>query len=334
MTRSSRLNNPRRRSDPSVRVVTPILETRGFAAAVLDSLSSHICVIDNEGVIVAVNRAWKNFAADNPPASDRTGVGSHYLKVCQDSSGSGAEEAGEFALGVRSVLRGSAELFQKEYPCHSPTVNRWFLGRVTPLRTGQGGAVISHMAITDRKLLEFELVRLANADSLTGLPNRRYFLETGELEVRRVKRFGRTASVIMIDLDHFKTVNDRFGHAVGDVALRDLARVCRKLVRKIDILARLGGEEFAILSPETDEPSATRLGEKLRQAVADTPIDDGLNRFGITASFGVAEVCASDAGIGECLRRADFALYAAKRAGRNCVMSFAAIPLDTTKSDA
>lgn len=311
-----------------------IQEETGFASAVIDALSSHICVVDKDSVIVTVNRAWQNFAFENPPVSSRTGVGTNYLKVCRIASGPGSENAEKFGLGVASVLAGKTELFQMEYPCHSPTKYRWFLGRVTPLKTKQRGAVISHMTITDRKLLEFELARLAATDSLTGLPNRRYFLETANLEVARVKRFGSAASVMMIDLDHFKTVNDTYGHAGGDEALRYFTQVCKKLLRQIDVFARIGGEEFAILLPGTNTAGAVSLAEKLRVAVFETPVNSNKNQFNITASFGVAEVRVDEKEVDQCLGRADSALYAAKKAGRNCVMSFAAIPGEAKKLDA
>ena len=221
-----------------------------------------------------------------------------------------------------------------EYPCHSPTKNRWFLGRVTPLKTKQRGAVISHMTITDRKLLEFELLRLAATDALTDLPNRRYFLETANLEVARVRRFGGAASVMMLDLDHFKAVNDTYGHAVGDEALRRLTQVCKKFLRQIDVFARIGGEEFAIMLPGTNATGAVSLAEKLRLAVDGTPINSNHNQFNITASFGVAEVRVGERDVDQCLGRADSALYAAKKAGRNCVMSFAALPREAQKSHA
>jgi diguanylate cyclase (GGDEF)-like protein len=304
---------------------------KGFAVAVLDALSSNICVIDKDGVIVAVNRAWTDFIVENAPVSDRAGIGSHYLDICRSASGHGAEDADKFALGIQSVLDGNAKLFQMEYPCHSPTQNRWFLGRVTPLNIEQGGAVISHMTITDRKLLEFKLVKLATTDSLTGLPNRRYFLKAASLEIERVKRFGSAASIVAIDLDHFKAVNDVHGHAAGDEALRCLARVCTQHLRQIDVLARIGGEEFVVLLPGTNENGAVSVAEKLRHAVGQTPLKNGATQFNITASFGVSEVRAHDKRIDECLGRADSALYAAKRAGRNRVLSFAVIPRKTQK---
>jgi diguanylate cyclase (GGDEF)-like protein len=305
-------------------MTTPIPEAKGFAAAIIDALTSHICVTDKDGVIVAVNRAWRDFTVGNPPVSNGAGVGKNYLEVCRNAMGPGSEGADKFASGIESVLGGRAELFQMEYPCHSPTQNRWFLGRVTPLMAEQGGAVISHMTITDRKLLEFELVRLAATDSLTGLPNRRSFLETANLEVERTSRFGTAASVVLIDIDQFKAVNDTYGHAAGDEALRRFSKVCRKRLRKIDVLARLGGEEFVILLPGTNETDAASIAEMLRLVVSKMPVSGGQNKFRISASFGVAEVHARDKGADESLGRADSALYAAKRAGRNRVVSFAA----------
>lgn len=195
--------------------MTSPLSDPGFAMAVIDALSSHICVIDRDGVIIAVNRAWRRFGEENGGGSCMLDVGVHYLEVCQNASGAGADEAGNFALGVRKVLEGKSDLFQLEYPCHSPTDSRWFLGRVTPLGI-HGGAVISHADITDRKLVEFELAKLASTDALTGLPNRRYFLEVANRELDRVRRFGGVTSVLMFDLDDFKGLNDMYGHAVGD----------------------------------------------------------------------------------------------------------------------
>ena len=302
----------------------PIHDMNRFAAAVIDALSSNICVIDKNGMIVAVNRAWRTFADENPPKSRRVGLGANYLQVCQDASGPGSEGATQFASGVESVLNAGAELFQMEYPCHSPTQNRWFLGRATPLKVRRRGAVISHSNITDRKLLELELMRLADTDELTGLPNRRHFVGTANLEVERVRRFGVAASLMMIDVERFKAVNDTYGHAVGDEALRRLASAARNSLRQIDMVARLGGEEFVVILPGTREVAAVTAAEKLRRAVSETPVSAGAIQFNISASFGVAEVRADDKDVEACLARADAALFAAKRAGRNCVMSFAA----------
>ena len=303
----------------------PILETRGFAAAVINALASNICVIDQNGTIIAVNRAWQNFSRDNPPPSSRSGVGSDYLRVCREASGPGSEEAAVFGAGITSVLNGGTEVFEMEYPCHSLTERRWFLGRATPLAPPNRGAVISHLNITDRKLLELELQRLAATDPLTGLPNRRYFIDAGNRETESVKRFGTPASLIMLDLDHFKVVNDTYGHAAGDVALRTLAKVCRKSLRKVDVMARIGGEEFAVILPGTAEAGALAVADKLRRALEAAEVRDGAALIPITASMGVAEIRRGDTTVNAGLRRADRALFAAKRGGRNCVVGFAGL---------
>jgi hypothetical protein len=102
-------------------------------ASVLDALTSQICVIDKGGLIVAVNRAWRKYGAENGADPFRSDIGMDYVKICKGARGLGAEEADDFAEGVRAVLDGKTDLFQMEYPCHSPAKSRWFLGRVTPL---------------------------------------------------------------------------------------------------------------------------------------------------------------------------------------------------------
>ena len=282
-------------------------------------------MLDASGVITLVNEAWRQFALENSSVPTRTGVGTHYLDVCRASTGPGSKEAAAFADGVRGVLEGRSALFQLEYPCHAPTENRWFVGRVTPLKGTEPGAVVSHMNVTDRKLVEFELARLAATDSLTGLPNRRFFLDTANREVDRVRRFGVPAAVAMIDADNFKGINDTYGHAAGDDALRHLAASFKASLREVDVLARLGGEEFAVLLPGTDESGAHRVAEKMRTALSSEPVLTGQHTFRLTASFGTTDLLPSDFDITDALRRADAALYSAKHSGRNCVRAFSEI---------
>ena len=296
------------------------------SSAVVDALSSHICVIDSGGKIVMVNRAWRRFTSENPPVSKKAGIGENYLEVCKKAAGPGSQDAMKIYRGIKTILNGKARLFEMEYPCHSPTQIRWFLARVTPLKVLKGGAVISHQTITDRKLLEIELLKRAETDSLTGLPNRLFFRKSVEAEVERAGRFGSALSIVMIDLDDFKKTNDTYGHAAGDRALRYLTRQSKRLLRKIDLLARYGGEEFVLMLPGTDEAGAVKVAEKLCEKVKKLPIRSGKDRFHVTASFGVAQLYAGANNVDEILRRADLALYAAKQAGRNRVVAYSALP--------
>ncbi|WP_412480236.1 diguanylate cyclase [Azonexus sp. IMCC34839] len=166
---------------------------------------------------------------------------------------------------------------------------------------------------------EEELFRLATHDDLTGLSNRRCFTEELERELLRGKRSGQPSAVLMIDLDHFKQVNDTYGHAVGDRVLRHFASQARQALREIDTLARIGGEEFAAILPQADADSALAAAERLRAEIERSILNvEGLS-LPITASIGVSLTREEDVGYGSILKRADQALYAAKNAGRNCV---------------
>lgn len=176
--------------------------------------------------------------------------------------------------------------------------------------------------ITERKHMESQLRHLAVTDDLTGCLNRRAFFAAAEQEMERAARYGGFVSVLMIDLDHFKQVNDRHGHATGDRALKAATAAIRANLREIDGFGRLGGEEFAAMLPETPLAGALMVAERLRQAVASTPValDDG-ETLNLTVSLGVAERDADETAVDLVLARADTALYRAKAAGRNRVLA-------------
>ena len=176
--------------------------------------------------------------------------------------------------------------------------------------------------ISERLRVETELRRLATTDSLTGLPNRRQFLTVGETELARLHRYARPLGVLMMDVDHFKAINDTHGHAAGDQALITLATICREELRDTDHLGRLGGEEFAILLPETPLPRTVEVAERLRQRLGAAFVkrpSGGAFRF--TVSIGVTDGRHGDRSIERALARADHALYQAKRSGRNRVIT-------------
>ncbi len=194
-------------------------------------------------------------------------------------------------------------------------------GLLTEESAGSPGTIGLITDITERKRMEHQLRQLATTDDLTGTLNRRAFFAAAEQEVERSARYGNGVSVVMFDLDHFKQVNDLHGHAVGDLALRAAADALRASLREVDILGRLGGEEFAILLPETPLAGAVDVAERLRQAIAAIaiPLDSNRPPLTLTASLGVAERAGDETSVDKVLARADMALYRAKAQGRNQV---------------
>jgi diguanylate cyclase (GGDEF)-like protein len=171
------------------------------------------------------------------------------------------------------------------------------------------------------KHLQDLLIEHAHIDPLTGLPNRRALMENLQREWSRMQRYGNRLSFIMADVDHFKRVNDTYGHHIGDKLLQELAHVIEKQCRQTDLPCRYGGEEFAIVVPEPTEGGAASLAERCRQEVAKIQIAAGNEMVGATVSFGVAD--ATHAPSSEILViHADNALYQAKNSGRNMVVSY------------
>ncbi|HEY8345781.1 MAG TPA: diguanylate cyclase [Symbiobacteriaceae bacterium] len=197
----------------------------------------------------------------------------------------------------------------------------WTETTIAPLIDSDGkqiGLVGVVRDITDRKRIEDELYRLATTDALTGAFNRRHFWELASREITRSIRYGHPVSLILLDVDHFKTLNDTYGHAVGDLVLRTLVEVGQKNLRATDILARIGGEEFAVLLPGICLADAVRVAERLRRTYEQVkiPLEAG-GSISFTISAGAAQKTCSDTTFDDLYRKADMALYEAKNGGRN-----------------
>ncbi len=158
---------------------------------------------------------------------------------------------------------------------------------------------------------------LARTDELTGMPNRRAFYEAAHHEIQRALRYGVPMTLIITDIDHFKSINDNYGHHVGDAVLQAFARTLAASIREVDLAGRWGGEEFVILMPDTTLEEALRVAERMRLAVAGAPMRAGRHSFGYTTSFGVATFSTDTPTLDVLLKRADAALYRAKELGRN-----------------
>lgn len=202
---------------------------------------------------------------------------------------------------------------------------RRFWARVSGQRlrfAGEDTLLGAMVDITEQKQAQDRLRDLATRDVLTGTFNRRYVEDVVRRELERSQRYSRPLTVAMLDADHFKNVNDTYGHPVGDDVLRAISDRCRALLRTNDVLGRYGGEEFVVVFPETNLDDARIVAERLRAAIAENPIAVGKHTLKMTVSIGLSTL-APGQDAGALLARADAALYAAKNGGRNLVRSSA-----------
>jgi len=177
---------------------------------------------------------------------------------------------------------------------------------------------------TERRNMEEALRDMASKDPLTGIYNRRSFMELARQQLARSQRFKEPMSVVVLDVDHFKKINDTYGHATGDDALRMVAGACASILREYDILGRLGGEEFVVVLPGATPDESRVVAERLRRHIARMPVPGPDGRFHLTASMGIAGVDPAGDTLEKAIHRADLALYRAKREGRNRVVVFEA----------
>lgn len=221
-------------------------------------------------------------------------------------------------LGHMATLAGRGESHSFEYIALTKGGGRlWFESRARALLDEQGnidGTLCMVRDVSARKEKELKLSHDALTDKLTGLPNRRSF-EEAVAERAAIERRAGSDCVAIFDIDRFKRVNDTFGHDAGDAVLQTFARVLRGVVRQGDCIARLGGEEFAVLFPDTLVPQALMVCERLREEMARATTNAGGHMIGVTVSGGVSQL--GTEGLEPALKQADQALYAAKRGGRD-----------------
>lgn len=179
------------------------------------------------------------------------------------------------------------------------------------------------LEIDRRKQVEEKLKHIASTDPLTNVYNRRYFFELAKRELALSKRYRQPLAIVLLDIDHFKSVNDTYGHKIGDDALIALSALCKRGIRETDLFARYGGEEFIFLFPQTTVHQAKKVAERLRKFVSDNPFKFGGHEISITLSVGVAGIEDDpEITLDKLFNEADQALYHAKQAGRNQVIIF------------
>jgi diguanylate cyclase (GGDEF)-like protein len=240
-----------------------------------------------------------------------------------------AREGGRFDIEFRVVLpQGRVRVLHgmAELAFLGADTATQLIGAIRDITTPERTKLLGVLQdITDHKELQQKLEVEAHTDPLTGCANRRRFLELAARELARARRYPEEVSVLMLDLDHFKEFNDQYGHQAGDRVLQRLVRACQSILRAEDALGRLGGEEFAILLPETGAAKALEVAERLCREVASAEVVlGGGSPLNFTTSIGVATVRPEDLSVDAVLERADRALYEAKDAGRNRVVAAAA----------
>jgi diguanylate cyclase (GGDEF)-like protein len=286
--------------------------------AIVDDLDYGIVVLDRERRVQFINRAFRRYwrVPDDWPESRATFINLMYHCRSASAYAVSHDRLGDYVLKQMSLIRSGED---------RPLKIRLASGEVIQFRCKalpDGGRLLTYGNVSDLIRETEALERLASIDGMTGLNNRRNFMELAESEWARFKRYGRPLALLMIDVDHFKSVNDTYGHDIGDEVIRAVADTLQKQKRVPDIAGRLGGEEFALLLPEATLDSAVAAAERLRGLVEAQVIAVDGQHIPVTISVGASAVQTETLGIEELIKQADVALYEAKRSGRNRVCRF------------
>lgn len=297
---------------------------RKYLREILNSLTEHLVVIDDQGAIKLVNRAWEEFGATNGCANPGNWIGTNYLDICDAAAEMGDKDARKAATGIRSLIKGKVGDFYLEYPCHDDKQERWFMMRAVPLAFSQPlHFVITHQDITARKKAEAKALRMALRDGLTGLSNRRHFNECMDSESRRAIRNGFALSLILVDVDNFKTVNDEYGHPAGDACLVAISEIIARYAKRPgDLAARLGGDELALLLSGCEIGNARKMADRILDEIRglEVSVSDGEKKVKPLVSIGVASgLIAEKKDAESMISAADSAMYDSKRTGGNAV---------------
>ena len=281
--------------------------------AALDNVDSGLLILDRQLRAVYSNpvlhRMFKSHGADEI----RSGVCS-YEELLRAAYTASAVDLDDYVAKRLAWVR-SGDAAPMDLQMTNGIVLRCHLA-VLP----DGGRMLIYSDITDIVRHARELERLATTDGMTGICNRRHFLTLAELEWNRTSRHNRPLSFLIFDIDYFKSINDRYGHQAGDEVIVHLANLAGSCKRASDVLARIGGEEFALLLPETDLAQAEIMAERLRREIATHPIVTASHPIPTTVSIGIAARSPEVSNVSQLMKAADQALYEAKRAGRNRVM--------------
>ncbi len=269
--------------------------------------------------------AWRDYARLHGFGDPPDFVGGNYLTLLGRMSAQDLATVEAAGAGIAAVARGEVNQFQLPQPFHASAGERWFSLKVTPVRDAQERIVVSHEDVTALKAAELASLTLANTDALTGALSRRNFLTLAEQELARASRYQLPLMVLMLDLDHFKRINDHYGHAAGDAVLQSFVSTVAAVLRESDLIGRLGGEEFAVLLPSTSAEGGAALAQRIIDSVRASPVELAGEQIEFTVSIG-GGCLGAETSFAALLNVADAALYQAKHAGRDRLELAVALP--------
>lgn len=308
-------------TEPPIDANAPEFQS-SLTRAIYESIPDGILVVDEHGVVVFHNAQfldiWQTPSTRIPQLAGDSVVGSSDAPLLA--------RVLERVKDQKSFLNRVRELYANpklDDHCEIELKDGRTLERhSTALRDTQGqylGRVWFFRDITAQKQAAASLLEMTRHDPLTGIANRRYFFERAQQEFARARRRQSPLAIASFDIDFFKTINDSYGHAAGDEVLKSLCNNCQNLLRETELFARIGGEEFTILMPDTSLHGAAQLAERVRRATEQMQLRYNEQDIDLTISIGVTVLKPGDKSIEDCLRRSDHAMYRAKQTGRNRV---------------
>lgn len=299
----------------------------GGLRSIVDELNVGIVLLDRDRQVQFVNRAFRRFWRISDELAE-----SHpsFVRLMYNGRGTTASAVLHYRLGDYVAKQLDLIRTGEERPLHIRLTN----GLVIQFRCkalANGGHLLTYGNVSELAQQADALERLACVDAMTGVNNRRNFLVLAETEWSRFRRYGRPLALLMFDIDFFKSVNDQYGHDVGDEVIKSVSDTLQKHRRASDVVGRLGGEEFALMLPEATLDNAVAAGERFRKLIGDRVIAVGEQQLSVTISVGASVAHAGMSGVAELIKEADVALYEAKRSGRNRVCRF--VPPEEPKSE-
>lgn len=290
-----------------------LAEAAQFQRAILDAISAQVAVLDQGGMILQTNATWRNYLSD---CAIEESVGKSYLTLLETIFAVDPSTLSAVASGMAELVTAGAPHFSLPMPLQSRCGRWWFTLRITAVHDAARRVVATHEDVTALKCAELASMALANVDHLTEALSRQNFMVLADQELARALRYALPLVVLMLDLDHFKNVNDSHGHPAGDAVLKSFVQTVKEVLRESDVIGRIGGEEFAVLLPNTSREGARALANRILAAVrANAVVFEGRS-IAYTVSIGASDFTTQKS-FGELLADSDVALYRAKKSGRN-----------------